>query len=108
MTTCIRILRRVIWGWTSGRSYVRMRCSAPSSHRYFGQLNGRNVVREYWDYLVRVAVPDSSAHPWKKTLDGQEPKERLCCSDSHTGRSLEAAHNCRVLVVTVAAAVAHR
>lgn len=33
--------------------------------------------------------------------------ERLCCWGSHTGRSLEIAHNCQVLVATVAAVVVH-
>lgn len=84
-----------------------MLCRPASPHRYLGQLRIHNLVRIYGNYLVRVAVPNSSAHPSRRTLDGQGPMERLCYWDRCTGRKLEAVHNCQVLVATVAAAVVH-
>ena len=108
LTTCIRVLRRIIRRRASGSSHVRMLSGSTSSHRYSSQLKSRELARKYGNYLVMVAIPpDSSAHPWKRTLGARGLMEKLCCWGIHTG-SLEIAHNCQVLVVTVAAAVAHR
>ena len=107
LTTRIRILRSIAWRRAGGRSNVRMLSRPASSYRYCDQLESRSLVKEYWNYRVRAAVPNSSAHPSKRTLGDQAPTERLCCWDNRrTGRSLETAHNCQARVATVAAAVA--